>query len=284
MKLGARLVAVLALSLVSPVALAKKDKKKKGEEPAPLVGWQTQEGWMGECYFPPQWDSLNETDRRMARSTALDEMVKQWGGGKGDGIDLGEDTTTDVETVLLGRPEAVERVAADNLAQCQKVMSGGDSSAWRSWLKSLPGTLTEGECRQPLDYTMFDYLSIGTDWQRPLSICKDERVRISGTVKDKYRITNDGPWINVEGDPDQPATGTDLPCNIEGCFKGQLIMKFVSDSGWEKVEPVGAELIFSAPEHGTIWYRINDDVFHDNEWFKSRGIEDHTAIEVSPAQ
>lgn len=283
MKLGARTAAILALALVSPVALAKKDKKKGAEAPVVLVGWHTQEGWMGECYFPPQWDTLTETERRLARSTTLDEMLKQWQGGKGDGVDLGEDPATDVETVLLGRPEAVERVAAENLEQCKQVMAGGDSAAWRSWLKGLPAILTKGECKQPLDYQMFDYLSIGTDWQRPLSICKDERVRISGTIKDKYRISEDGPWITVEGDLDQSAVGTDLPCNTEGCYRGMLILKFVADSGWEKVIPVGAEAQFEAPEHGTIWYRINDDTFHDNSWFKSRGIEDHTAIEVGPA-
>lgn len=282
MKLGVRSLAVLALALVSPVALAKKDKKKKkGEEPVVLVGWQTQEGWAGECYFPPQWDTLTETERRQARSTALDAMLKQW---QAEAVGLDEEAAMDVETVLLGRPESIEGVVAQNLEQCKKVMGGGDGGAWRSWVKSLPGTLTAGECRQPLDYQMFDYLSIGTDWQRPLSICKDERVRVKGTIKDKYRITEDGPWITVEGDLDQPATGTDLPCNVEGCYRGMLIMRFVADSGWEKVMPVGAETEFMAPEHGTIWYRINDDTFHDNTWFKSRGIEDHTAIEVGPAE
>lgn len=286
MKLGIRSIAILSLALVSPVALAKKDKKKKkkGEEEVVLVGWQTQEGWAGECYYPPQWDTMNDSDRRMARANTLDEMLKQWNGSKGDGIDLGEDTAMDVETTLLGRPEDVEDVAAQNLIYCQKAMVGGGSSEWKSWLKGLPAVLTAGECRQPLDYTMFDYLSIGTGWQRPLSICQGETIRLSGTVKDKFRVTDDGPWINVEGDPDSVVAGTELPCNVEGCFQGQLIMKFVADSGWEKIEPVGAELTFTAPEHGTISYRINDDVFHDNEWYKSRGIEDHTAIEVSPAK
>lgn len=286
MKLGTRCVALLALCLVSPMAHAKKDKKKKkkDEVEAPLVGWNRSEGWPGDCYYPPQWDQLPATDRKIARSEALDAMLSQWQGGRDDGISFDEELTTDVETVLLGRPEAIEQVAADNLARCQAVMAGGDKGEWEQWLKSLPAKLTEGECRQPLDYTMFDYLSIGTGWQRPLSICQGETVRISGTVKDRYRVTEDGPWINVEGDPDQPAVGTDLPCNVEGCFVGQLIMKFEADSGWTKVMPVGAELIFTAPEHGTISYRINDDTFFDNTWYKSRGIEDHTAIEVSPAQ
>ncbi len=287
MKLGPRCMAVLALALVSPVALAKKDKKKKkkkGQEDVVLVGWQTQEGWPGSCYHPPEWDKLSSTERKLALAKTLDEMMSQWKGNRDDGVSFGEDLSTDVETVLFGDMEAVPQVAKGNLEKCQAVMAGGSTDAWESWLRSLPATLTKGECRQPLDYTMFDYLSIGNGWQRPLSICKDEKVRISGTIKDKYRITEDGPWITVEGDLDQTAVGTDLPCNIEGCFVGQLIMKFEADSGWEKIQPVGAQVIFTAPEHGTISYRINDDSFFDNTWYKSRGIEDHTAIEVSPAQ
>jgi len=286
MKLSSRLAAVLALTLVSPVALAKKKKKKKkGEEVVVLVGWQTQEGWAGSCYYPPVWAKLSTSDSRLARQDALDAIVGQWSGNRDDGISFDEDTVTDTETVLLGRPEKTESVTDQNRDRCVATMAGqGSAGEWESWVKSLKASLTEGECKQPLDYTMFDYLDIGSGWQRPLSICQGERVRISGTMTDKYRVTEDGPWITVEGDPDMPATGMDLPCNVEGCLQGQLILRFVADSGWEKVSPVGSQTIFEAPEHGVISYRINDQTWFDNAWFKSRGIEDHTAIEVSPAK
>lgn len=285
MKLDSRLAVVLALAMVSPAALAKKEKKKKGEEPVALVGWQTQEGWAGSCYYPPAWSTLTNTDKQRLRQEALDGAILQWNGGRQDGVSFDEEMVLEVETVLLGRPEHTEGVVAKNLEMCVGFMSGQVSAdAWESWVSSLKGTLTEGECRQPLDYTMFDYLDIGGGWQRPLSICQGEKVRISGSTKDKFRVTEDGPWITVEGDPAQSAVGLQLPCNVEGCFVGQLIMKFESDSGWEKVEPVGASMVFTAPEHGTISYRINDETFFDNAWFKSKGLEDHTAIEVSPAQ
>ena len=51
---------------------------------------------------------------------------------------------------------------------------------------------------------MFDYLDIGTGWQRPLKICKGDRIRISGSVKDSYKLSDGGPWISVEGDPLSP--------------------------------------------------------------------------------
>ena len=188
-----------------------------------------------------------------------------------------------VETVLLGRPNYIEKVAADNLEQCIQSAQGAGTGAWGSWLKSLPAKLTAGECPSPpLDYTMFDYLDIGTDWPRNLLICKGDKIRISGTVKDRYRISKDGPWINVEGETERSAAGLNLPCDMEGCHPGTLIMKYTTQSGVETLFPVAPELIFEAPEHGTIEYRINDDTFFDNTWFKNGSIIDHTAIEVSP--
>ena len=69
---------------------------------------------------------------------------------------------------------------------------------------------------------------------------------------------------------------------MEGCHPGTLVMKYTTQSGVETLYPVSPELIFEAPEHGTIEYRINDDTFFDNVWFKNGSIIDHTAIEVSP--
>lgn len=286
MSIASPIVGLLALSLLSPAALAGKEKKpKKGAAPPPPpVGWQTQEGWSGSCYFPPAWGSLSQTDLKTERQKAMDAMVEQWSGKREDGVSFDEEMVIEVETVLLGRPDRVEAVSLKNLEQCKTAMAGGGTDAWQSWVGSLKATLTEGECKQPLDYTMFDYLDIGTGWQRPLYICAGETVRISGSPKDKFRIVENGPWLNVAGDPAQSAVGTNLPCNTEGCFAGQLILKFKADTGWEKIYPVGQELVFEAPEHGEISYRINDETFFDNSWFKNKGLVDHTAIEVSPAQ
>lgn len=279
-----RLAVALVLLSLSPSAFAGK-KSKKGAPPPPKVGWQSEASWgTGACYYPPAWASLTQTELKFEREKALDAMVSQWSGKRGDGVAFDEDLVTEVETVLLGRPDRIEAVSTKNLELCVAAMSGGGTGAWESWVRGLKGNLTAGECRQPLDYTMFDYLDIGTGWQRPLYICSGEKVRISGTVKDKYRVTSNGPWINVEGDKTQSAVGKELPCNVEGCFVGQLIMKFTADSGWEKIQPVGASIVFTAPEHGQISYRINDETFFDNDWFKNKGLVDHTAIEVSPAQ
>ncbi len=249
---------------------------------APPVGWYAEEGWTMSCYFPPDFSSFNETERRMKRAEVLDEMLDQWRGTREDGVAFDEEVIDGVETVLLGRPEKIEAIVQQNLSQCKQVAGGGTLSAWSSWAKSLPATLTAGECATPFDFTMFDYLDIGTGWQRTMGICQGDLVRISGTVSDRYRISDKGDWITVEGDTSQVTTGADWPCNFEGCYAGMLILRFVSDAGIETIMPVGAELIFEAPQHGEISYRINDTTFYDNKWYQQGSLIDHASIEISP--
>ena len=281
-----RAAVVLAACLIPLSASA--GKKKKGPPPPPPVGWArpAEAGWTMDCYHPPAWGSLTEIQRREARAKALDEIVKQWRGTRNDGITFEEGRIDDAETIVLGRPAVIEGVVQANFDQCAAVASGkATPDVWGSWLKALPGKLTEGECLTPWDFTMFDYLDINTGWQRVMPICKGNKVRVSGTVKDKYRLTEKGAWITVEGDKSKPTVGGDHPCNQEGCHEGQLLLRFVSTSGVESILPIeGGRLIFTAPEHGEISFRINDTSFFDNAWFKNGSIEDHTAIEISPAE
>ena len=272
------LFSAFALTFFAPVDAEAKRRKNKGPPPA---GWQAGEEGKPQCYFSPQWATLNEIDRRMKRSEAMDEMLNQWRGQRSDGVEFDEMLIEEVETVLLGRPNKIEAVIASNQAKCQ----AGDTAAWQSWARTLKAELTAGECNTPLDYTMFDYLDIGTGWQRPLKICKGNRIVIKGSTMDKYRLKDSGPWINVEGDPATPTTGAEWPCNIEGCFEGMMIMKFVgAKSGMETIIPVGTRAVYTATEDGEISYRINDTSFFDNKWHKSGSVIDHTAIEISPAE
>lgn len=258
--------------------------KKEVEEAPPPVGWHQEEGWSIACYHPPDYAAMSESQLRMKRSEVLDAMVKQWSGSRDDGISFDEDAVMSLETVLLGRPDRIEMISQQNLTECKKTATGGGQGSWSSWLRAAPARLTEGECPSPpLDYTMFDYLEIGAGWQRTLPICQGDIIRISGSPKDKYRISDKGPWINVVGDTSQPPSG-DLPCSLEGCHPGALILRFVSTTGVENVYAVGEELIFTAPEHGEISYRINDETFYDNTWYTKGGLTDHTSIEVTPME
>jgi hypothetical protein len=276
----ATLIAVLMMAAWSTDADAKRKKKKKRKGETP-VGWVDSDEGQPACYYQPKWDSLNEIDRRMKRSEAMDEVLNQWRGQRDDGVSFDEDLIDDIETTLLGRPEKIEAFVAANTQQCV----ANDMGAWKSWGKGQKAALVVGECNHPLDYTMFDYLDIGTGWQRPLRICKGDRIRITGTLNDQYRLSDESPWITVEGDAAQPTTGAEWPCNLEGCFAGMLVMRFVGKgSGIESIVPVGNKAVFTAPEDGEISYRINDTSFYDNTWHKSGSVIDHTAIEVSPSQ
>lgn len=283
---------VLAALLVGHDAEARKKKKNKAPPPPP-VGWHAdvpvgspEGGWAHECYYPPDFAKLSEFDRRVKRAEVLDEMLAQWRGERDDGVSFDADRVEEVETVLLGRPEQIETIAVKNLELCKaSATHGGDTAAWEAWLKALPGRLTAGECLTPFDYTMFDYLDIFTGWQREVPLCEGDKVHIIATSKDQYQVRKDGPWITAAGDPASPTAGnTDYPCNLEGCLEGMFIARFVTSDGVETILPVGLEMTFTAPENGTLSYRINDPVPDDNKWYKRGTIEDHTAITLEPMQ
>ena len=277
-----RAAALAALALIAaPTAFA---KKKSKAPPPPKVGFQQDEGWSMSCYYPPDWGSLKELDRRAARGKVLDDMMSQWAGKREDGVSFNANIVEDMETTLLGKMELVEAVSAQNLELCKAAATGGGTSAWESWLRGAPAKLTAGECFTHFDFTMYDYLEIAQGWQRAMPICRDDKIRISGTPKDKFRISDKGPWITVAGDPDQPTVGGDWPCNLEGCLAGILVLRFVGESGVESIVPIGDSREWRAPENGEITYRINDTTFFDNVWFKNGQIQDRTSIEITGVQ
>ena len=277
------LALTMAVSLcIAPVAEAKKNKKKDKNAPPP-VGWHAEEEWAGECWFPPNFEEMGSGDRRMAWQETREQIMSQWNGGKDDGVKVREKVVLDMETVLLSKPERIQQVSADNLEQCKQYMTAGgtDAGPWASWLTGLPAQLTVGECPYaPLDYTLFDYLNITGKWQIPANVCKDDHIKLKATGGDFYRIEKGGPWINADGDPDQVAGGS-LPCNHEGCFKGQLLMRYTPDNANPQIMAMGTFLEFMVPAHGKIEIMINDDDLMDNEFKVESGLEHHTGIEYS---
>jgi len=227
---------------------------------------------------------MDEVQRKLKRAEALDAMISQWKGDREDGISFEAGLIDEIETTLFGDMSKVETVAVKNLEFCATASTGGSVDGWNSWLNGLSAQLTAGECFNHFDYTMYDYLEIDTGWQRSMPICKDDKIRISGTAKDKFRLTDKGAWITVAGDEGDASGGSELPCNIEGCYRGMLILQYTTDAGVVTVYPVGTELIFTAPENGTLSYRINDDTFYDNTWYQGGGIIDHASVEISPAR
>lgn len=256
---------------------------KKPTEVVKKEGWQREEGWKWSCLYPVDFEALGPGDRRISRQKTLEGLMGQWRGDRSDGIRFDSDVLLQVETVLLGAPEKIERAASENLEKCIESQSTGTTIAWGQWLAALPNNFTLGECKTPpLDYTLYDYLNIGSEWHIPAPVCKNNRVRIHASEQDYYKVTDNGPWINAAGDPNSPATAN-LPCNTELCNHGQVIMRFKGESGVESIQPVGLDLVFTAPEHGVIEVMINDDVWYDNAFKVEGGIEHHTSIEYSPA-
>ncbi len=258
--------------------------KKKGSD-APPVGWhKMDDAWPGECYFPKAYDTLGVGDRKLARADALKNMMTQWKGERDESIKLGTgDNIEFFETVLLGEPELVEKISQQNAAFCKQYMEADEEtrslSAWKKWFKDEPMRLTEGDCpHAPLVDTVFQYLDIGTGWQFKWGVCQDDVVTIKGTIVDRYKITKDGEYIDVNGNGVKTTT-EEWPCNIEGCTEGMLIMRFTGDSGVQQIVPIGAEKKgWVAPEHGQIEVQINDTTWFDNEFRQQGQLIDHTNI------
>ena len=208
-------------------------------------------------------------------------MFEQWRGERDSFVRFDDTIVTAAETTLLGNPDKIEWVAAENAAQCADAMRrGGNMTAWNAWFGEAVPRMQEGLCPySPLDYTVFDYLSITTGWQFDRRVCEGDTFDIKASTIDFYRIEDGGPWITAEGDPAQSAVGTDLPCNIEGCFRGQVIMRYKGDDGREIVIPVGSGAEFTAPGHGQVWVAINDDSYSDNNFKVEAGMQHHTSIE-----
>jgi hypothetical protein len=260
----------------------------KGPVAQSIVGWHQAEGMLGACYYPPDFEKVEAdkglTGRKMARSEALDALLSQWSGQRDDGVSFNARVVEDAETVLLGHAKDIESVAQKNLNYCQTAMNpASTSSGWKGWVKRLPKELTAGECLTPIRDRLFHYLELGQAWYWELPICGGNRVKITGTMTDRYRIRDDGPWITVEGEKDvSTVLDATYPCNESGCVAGQLVGKFTGAADYVEIFPIGTSTVFKAPMDGTLAIGINDATFYDNKWYRSGGVVDHTGIEIAP--
>ena len=246
-----------------------------------IEGWHAEEGWAGQCYYHKNFATLGRGDVYEARQASMDAMMSQWRGERNDGIQFDEEKIIELETTILGNISLLDTVASQNLKQCIDHFSGtAGPQDWQNWFWGINGILTEGDCKSPpLTYTLFDYLDVGKGWQIPAPVCQGDQVTVSGSTIDYYRVSDDSPWVNVAGDTNTRATGDEYPCTLEDCFVGTLIMRFTDEAGNETVYAVGESYRFTAPAHGKIEVRVNDDTFYDNVFKKEGAMIHHTSIE-----
>jgi len=267
---------------VSAVIVALTGCAKK-ESNVVIQGWHAEEEWSGQCFYHQNFATLGRGEVYDARQQSMDAMMSQWRGERNDGIQFDGEKVIQLETTMLGKMNLVDTIAGQNQKHCIDHFSGkADPQAWQNWFWSINGILTAGDCKtQPLNYTLFDYLDVGKGWQIPASVCEGDRVVISGSTIDYYRVSDDGPWINIAGDADNRAMGEEYPCTLEGCFVGALIVRFTDEVGNETILPVGLESVFLAPSHGKIEIRINDATYYDNVFKKEGSMIHHTSIEYN---
>jgi hypothetical protein len=267
----------VVVALVTLAAIGAGCGKKAPTAPVVLQGWQQKAGWNGSCYFPADY---KETDR-VAQNAVREAMISQWRGERNDGVAFSDNVIERIETALLGKPDAVKGVARQNLEYCSKFMAGqAQMDEWQGWIGGLARTLTEGDCKwPPLRYQQHDYLEVDRAWQFEGRVCKGDRIRIEVSALDYYRLSDNGPWINAEGDKSQQALGADYPCTIEGCYVGTVIYRFTGEDGTITIAPVGTGIEWQAPQHGILHLQVNDNgSWFDNSWRKKGSLIDHAAI------
>ena len=119
------LVAFAAVALLAAPAFAKPKKKKKGAEEAPPPAGKMIVGKM-ECWNPPDFAKLTESQRRMQRSDALVYLQALVNGESMNGefqIRNLEDLQY-FETAFLGRPALLDDWLTTNLDMCKAVGQG----------------------------------------------------------------------------------------------------------------------------------------------------------------
>lgn len=300
------MLALIALALLATPAFAKKKKKKKGEVAPPPVG-VVKVGKM-DCYAPPDFAAMNNSNRRLARNDAL-QYLQQLVNGQilnGDFKIQNDENLILFETAFLGRPQLLDDWLATNFAMCSDVGKGKmKPSDYAAYLDGIGRELESGECYKPLDYEYHNFLDVQAGWQFRIHVCKGDRFLVETTTLEngKYTVADAGkPSKNVymlaDGNP-LPGFGlyekTDTlpegvmaePAGDRGPVPeeawGALIMRVeAEDESNTKYIAVGLSHQFVATEHAFISFSINDNTYFDNKFHDVKGAIDYLGIDIYP--
>lgn len=254
--------------------------------PPPPDSWLAVQGHA--CYVPPVFDLPDPQARKFARSKGYAEASRRWRGEKDPAFHLEDRVLEHLEDGLMTAPERIEVLLHEDFQRCQDWASGTLTlESYQSWFQSRLETMAGEDCSHPSFTLITQYLEVNQRWQLETPLCKEEVVLIranSGeyTVEAKP-AEKDTVWITSEGDVTQPTRAAPYPCQVEGCFKGQLLGRFVDRAGTEKVFPIGKQTFFTAPAHGRISFGVNDVDLFDNAFRVKDQVADYLSVEIFPA-
>ena len=278
-----RTLPVLALTLV---ACAKQVAPEPPKEVLPQ-GWHRIDGHL--CYEPPSFANVSSPqEQRTLRGRALSEATARWRGRSEPAFSMPSDLVDSFEAVMLASPDRIERVLPEDFAQCTRWAKGELTlEAYESWMRDMLDELRLEDCTRPPFELVTQYIEVDRRWQIETQLCRDEQVFIRAVGGD-YTVEFKGDdastsWITAPGDRSAPTLDPAYPCHVEGCYRGQLIARFVDRKGRETVFPVGQETTFSAPAHGTLTFSVNDADLYDNRFRVHNGVTEFMLVEVRPA-
>lgn len=296
---------ILTLTAVACAATPALAKKKKAEPTPPPIG-KLQVGDM-TCYAPPDFATLTESQRKVARSEALQYLTAFIGEGIQPDFQIADEEDRQYfETAFLGRPSLLDDWLATNFDKCKEAAKGAaQRAAYLEYLSGIGRELEANECYRPLTYEYHNFMDVQTSWQFRIHACKDDRVLIETTGEDngKYTLENKGKpkdsvYIIASGQPvlagryegmkELPpeaaaeAAGDRGP--VADALWGAVVMRFEAEDGsYTKYFTVGNRLEWKAPDHGFISFTVNDTTLYDNAFHDLKGAIDYLGLDIYPA-
>lgn len=255
------------------------------EAPKPTVGFVTIEGHT--CYAPPDFEGLTRSESQRLAQESLEDAKRHWRGEVDPTFKLSAAEVEELENRLLSYPNDTGRLLAEDLRLCRGWATGAsDAEGYRSALMAFARGLDRGRC-EPEGFTYLSQgLVLNAEWQMDLVLCAGQRVEIrvsNGRYCVDYPAKGEArepKWIDAAGDPEGDVAG--LPCTSEGCRPGMVIGQYSPWEGAPIIFPIGAEAPFTAPAHGNLRVRINDDTANNNRFYEKDQIPDFLVVEVTP--
>lgn len=281
---------LLSLLTCSACLTGKSGQQAPSVDTAPSLAADSLVKFQGiTCYVPPAFEGLPPQERRLARSRAITTASRRWQGEVDSSFQLPAWLAERLENTVMSQAERIEQLTQAELPICQQFAEGKISlDEYQSWLRTYLEKLEQDDCSHPPFELITQYLEVNKRWQIETPLCRGEVVLLRASAG-QYTVEAREPeeesrWITADGDRDQPTRDPAYPCHTEGCFKGQVLARFVDRAGQETILPMGRQLFFKVPAHGRLSFGVNDDLLVDNRFRTQEQITDYLMVEIFPAE